>query len=342
MKEFGSDFHLVEGVFQGGESLLGFYPKAVLFANGRHALETVLRQGRYARIWLPDYFCYEVVGHVRRMGVEVAFYPDCPLESDDDRIIRGLPFRRGDVLLRVNYFGWRGRRDSAGIPVPVIEDHSHDLLGEWANGSNADWCVASLRKTLPLPEGGILWSPRGNSLEQPESTEENEGCSRERLEGMRLKRDYLRGKKVDKGVFREMFLRTEEELGRLALSGLSAESLRMLGELDVVGWYRRKKENWECLVKGMETKAELSMIEKGELDTPFSFVIRLGSRGERDRVRGRLIEERVYPAVLWDVPDTAGAEARSFSGRMLSIHCDGRYAPEDMGELRSRLLKALE
>ena len=187
-----------------------------------------------------------------------------------------------------------------------------------------------------------MWSPRGNSLEQPESTEENEECSRERLEGMRLKRDYLRGKKVDKGVFREMFLRTEEELGRLALSGLSAESLRMLGELDVVGWYRRKKKNWECLVKGMDAKADLSMVEKGERNTPFSFVMRLDSREERDRVRGRLIETRVYPAVLWDVPDTAGAAARSFSGRMLSIHCDGRYAPEDMAELRSRLLKALE
>ena len=340
MKEFGSDFHLVEDC-GGGRSFLDLCPKAELYANGRQALEVVLRSGGYKRVWMPDYFCYEVAGHVEGLGVDVVFYPDCPLRTDDDEVVGNLEFREGDILLRVNYFGWRGWRDSARIPVPVIEDHSHDLLGEWAMDSNADWCVASLRKTLPLPEGGVLWSPRGHALRRFDSTEENEACVRDRLEGMRLKRDYLRGVKVGKDRFLSLFADTEERLGNLALSGLSHESLRILRGLNAVEWYGRKKRNWEWFVNhGDVPEVTFGAWSEGT-GTPFSLVLELESQEMRDKVRERLIRERVYPAVLWRLPDTASVEARLFSGRMLSIHCDGRYTLDDMRELSLILNKAI-
>lgn len=132
MKEFDSDFHLVEDC--GGGSFLDLRPEAEFYASGRQVLEVVLRHGGYKRIWMPNYFCYEVVGFVKKLGVEVVFYPDSPLRVDDDKVVGRLEFRNGDVLLRVNDLGLRSLRDSANIPVPVIEDHSHDLRGEMGKG----------------------------------------------------------------------------------------------------------------------------------------------------------------------------------------------------------------
>jgi hypothetical protein len=65
----------------------------------------------------------------------------------------------------MNYFGLRTPPDLE-LPegVEVLEDHSHDPVSAWAEQSSADFCLASLRKTLPINDGGALWSPVGHRL----------------------------------------------------------------------------------------------------------------------------------------------------------------------------------
>jgi hypothetical protein len=55
-----------------------------------------------------------------------------------------------------------------------------------------------------------------------------------------------------------------------------------------------------------------------------------------------LISNSVYPAILWNVPETVSGSSRNFSERMLSIHCDGRYNEEDIKQLADILNKAIE
>jgi hypothetical protein len=52
--------------------------------------------------------------------------------------------------------GWEERR--AASEWLLVEDHSHDPFSPWAVGSSADYAFCSLRKTLPVPDGGLLWS----------------------------------------------------------------------------------------------------------------------------------------------------------------------------------------
>ena len=65
---------------------------------------------------------------------------------------------RGDAVLAVNFFGagtgtgWADQR--AAADWLLVEDHSHDPFSPWAVGSNADFAFSSLRKTLPVPDGG--------------------------------------------------------------------------------------------------------------------------------------------------------------------------------------------
>src|ERR1039458_5638988 len=141
------------------------------FASGRAALGALCRRWiethSHARLWLPDYFCPEVVSSLCSRNIRVAFYTDNPQRAGPE--LSHLYVLPGDMVLAVNYFGvrsgdqWSAWRESTPS-VALIEDHTHDPQSLWARSSRADFAFASLRKTLPLPDGAIAWSPRELSL----------------------------------------------------------------------------------------------------------------------------------------------------------------------------------
>lgn len=342
-QEFGSDFHYMDNWISNeiNNTFVGIYPSAAYFANGRQALLAAIKLGGYRRIWIPVYFCYEVVEYLLHAGVNVVYYNDYPTQNDKN-IISNLSFSKDDVLLRVNYFGWRAFRDNTNIPIHVIEDHSHDLIGHWAYNSNADWCIASLRKTIPIPEGGALWSPKGHEIKQLCSTYENDLCTEKRLLAMKLKRDYLKGAEIDKRIYREIFMSTEAEIGLLGMSGMSRTSKYILNTFNIKEWYRSKKYNWMFIYENQLLPMNLSGVESCN-STPFSIILSFMSIEHRENCRKNLIDKNVYPALLWQLPSNCVVfrDAISFSDHMLSIHCDGRYNLEDMKELSKLVLKSI-
>ena len=220
------------------------------------------------------------------------------------------------------------------ISIPVVEDHTHDLIGPWAANSNADWCIASLRKTLPLAEGGILWSPKHHRLhEEPEHTDINKELASIRWNAMKKKSLYLDGELEDKSKFRHDMVMTEEQFDTLPTSALDEDTKSYLQQFDIVKWYEGKKDNWRAL-KDM-CSSRFTVMEPEESNCyPFSFTLLFNSESERNDFRKSLIDRRVYPALLWNVPGCDYTGARDFSCRMLSIHCDSRYNEEAINELR--------
>ncbi|MFA7116529.1 MAG: hypothetical protein WC140_04785 [Bacteroidales bacterium] len=328
MKEFGSDFHLIND-FSSYNFQLEKTQKLQYYADGRQALFNLLIHNSWLRIWMPEYFCYDVIKSIIKTGIEVLFYSDFPTQNDLS-IISGLSFKEKDVLLRINYFGLRDTRSNIGIPVDVIEDHSHDLSSAWCLQSDADYCIASIRKTLPLPEGGILWSPKGNKLpKNPLSTEENENLVYKRLSAMLLKKMYLNGKFNNKNYFRNLYIKTEEMFVDLPISAMSSINLALLNTIDVAKWDKIKKNNWTFLTQSLKDLCNFLLPEKIETTTPFSLVLVFNNESERDRLKEKLIEKSIFPAVLWELPVSCNKKLNIF----LSIHCDGRYNLDDMKDL---------
>lgn len=332
--EFGSDFNSIGTFMSGSNHLPDIYSNAVFLANGRQCLDVLVAREKWNRMWLPEYFCYEVVDYLRSIpGLELAFYHDYP-GCDDEEAVRALDFREGDVLLRVNYFGMRNWRSKEGIPVPVIEDHTHDLIGSWASGSDADWCIASLRKTLPLPEGGMLWSPKGNDIGHvPASTELNEAVASERWSAMDLKTRFLDGEDVSKEEFRKIYIGTEDEVGKMPVCALDSRSLGFLADFDIKAWYEAKQLNIKALAGHLAGRIR-PLGPEGEGCNMFSFAMNVEDRAA---VKARLVGKSVYPAILWELPDSVEGPAAEFSGTMLSVHCDGRYSEDDMAEMSNRI-----
>lgn len=205
----------------------------------------------------------------------------------------------------------------------------------------ADWCIASLRKTLPIPEGGMLWSPMGLKLpEPPEPFVNNEQIASIRWEAMKFKTRYLAGDAVEKAIFRKGYVETEEYFDTAPVCALDEESKEYLKTFNIREWYNKKRANWELL---NDIKKDCVRIIRPESMGcyPFSLIMLFDTFDERERVRKELIEHQVYPAVLWNVPELASSEIKSFSRRMLSIHCDGRYTADDISQMKEILVKVI-
>ena len=340
MIEFGSDFHYISGLQGVGNTLGDFYPHANYYADGRQALMHLYHSQDWQRLWVPEYFCYDVIASLKEAGLNLMFYQDWPDDHNDSETLENIQ-RKGlflptDAVLRVNYYGTRKFRSTEKLPIAaVVEDHTHDLIGDWPIHSTADWCIASLRKTLPIPEGGMLWSPMGLKLPQPpETSAENEEIATIRWDTMKLKARYLAGETVEKAVFRKGYVETEEYFDHAQVCAMDKASQEYLKTFDIRSWYNQKRENWEML-KDIKKDGVQVICPENMGCYPFSLVLLFDIHEERERVRKELIEHQIYPAVLWNVPDTVCEEAKSFSRRMLSIHCDGRYTGDNIMEMRS-------
>lgn len=342
MIEFGSDFHYIVPQGSGENSIRDLFPSANYYADGRQALIDLYRSQGWRRLWVPEYFCYDVIASLKEAGLYLRYYTDYPGYRADEETLEAIQrkgyFKTGDAVLRVNYFGIRSYRNPEKMKVPVIEDHTHDLIGSWAINSHADWCIASLRKSLPLPEGGVLWSPMGLPLPKyPVVSVENEKIATIRWEAMRLKARYLSGEEVEKQAFRTGFVDTEEYFDRAEVCALDAGSQEFLRSFDIRDWYNRKCENWKLLCDIKKDGVCVLQPENREC-YPFSLILLFTSVHDRDNVRKALIERQVYPAILWSLPHCpADGELFKISRGMLSIHCDARYTKEDILEMKSAI-----
>lgn len=340
MKEFGSDFHCIEAC-ENNNTVFDIFPNAAYLANGRQAIQLLIYHQKWKRIWMPEYFCYDIIASIQETGIEVQFYKDLPTESNDTPIINKLKFKQGDALFRMNFFGLRQFRSNKEITVPVIEDHSHSLTGNWTLQSDADWCIASLRKSLPIAEGGMLWSPKGYTLPKlPSQNEKNLMLAKKRWRAMHLKTKYLNNEILDKSEFRSLFLTTENDFSDLPISPIADADKDYLSKFNIVEWNLKKKRNWQIISKTRSADIEVLKCETTECH-PFSFVFLCKTDSLRDKIRENLIQNDVYPAILWSIPSSASIEVQNIGNRILSIACDGRYTKQDMIQLNQIINKVL-
>ena len=349
-REVGAFFSLIPSP-PGANVSVPWPTNRTLWGSGRDALRALLNWGgrrkSWSRIWIPGYFCPQVTSALRKTEIEVVLYDDGP--EDEFRGGLRLPFKRGDVFMAVNFFGLRGPRfprDFCPPFVEIVEDHTHDPLSSWACTSKADWCVASLRKTLPLPDGGILWSPLDREGPPSQvSTLAHERNSSRMLAAMMLKSLYLRGLSIPKNRFRDLAARSEKAIGSGAVSGMTTWSEMLLATMPVRDWRRRRSRNAAILAESLCEATGfrvLSPEDAGAGCCPFGGVLIFKDRRQRDKIRARLVEAGIYPVVLWplvrtEIPGISEAQ-RDLSRRIMILPCDMRYNELDMKHIARHVL----
>lgn len=339
--ELGSEFHwmgLPPGPFIAWPQPLAWH------MLGRYAVVDLLRNlpAFRGRLWLPSYFCHEITDYWRRF-FKLQEYIDDPRRAEPEWPT--LPAAPDDAVLAVNYFGvrsgrpWRRWRETNACVL--IEDHSHDPVSGWALQSTADYVFSSLRKTMPVPDGAILWSPRGLPLPQVEEPSDYSGSAL-KLAAMIWKREYLekRAPLLIKDQYREWQRAGEVAFDRhLQVSGATPYSRQYLAAGVPVKWRCQRAANVRRLVAQLKSwPGAQPLFQAWPRDSvPLGAVYCFSSREERDQVRKHLENSNIYCPVHWPVAADSSHAVRELADTILTIPADQRYRRSDM----DRIVRAL-
>lgn len=307
------------------------------YATATGALIRILQHlGTRPNLYLPSFFCMEVAA---ALAPHAAIHWYAASGFSPSRTAPPPSPGAEDVILVQNLFG-RAVRDewTQWIPnrtdIVLIEDHTHDPISEWALTSSATYCVASLRKTLPLPDGAILWSPVGRDVPGP--TAGISDGAHLKLAGMVLKDAWLRGAPVRKQQFRDLQVR-----GETLLSGSTARMTPVaevaLDLLDPWDLRRVRTANAQLLTSliTLDRPSPVVLLRGADpAGAPFHVQVLCDSRRARDALATHLRERRIYATVHWRQPAagvTSGdPEAVDLANRILTVPVDHRYQEHDM------------
>jgi len=331
----GGMFGLERTGFDGGRAPF-LDGRRLLLANARSGIRLVTDALGAGQVWLPAYLCAAMLAGVADAG-RIRFYGvDGDLRVRERGWLREV--RQGDIVLAIDYFGFPCDRElcaeARARGAWLLEDASQALLSDWV-GAGANFVVYSPRKTLALPDGGVLairdceewpdvplWPPPASwSLISAEAFV------------ARGEFDMHGGARRFLAQFQQA--EAEAPAGAFAMGGFSRLLLKDSFDYDRIR--RKRRENFSVLARRLGPMAIFPELPQGVV--PLGFPIRVR---ERDRLRAVLFREEIFPAVHWAVPEIV---PRSFDAgyrlaeECLTLICDQRYSPDDMERVASLVLK---
>lgn len=323
--EMGSWFHY-QPQFQDAGTWLD--SASILYGSGRDALRGWLRSfdPPLDRVWIPTYYCHQVT-EIVQLDVEVALYPAAP---DRDSIDLRVGAREGAVV--IEYFGRRSSVTVTGGHVTL--DRSMLPWASHAYPRHPDAVFGSLRKALPVPDGGWLSvRPAGHQFESGavRVSETHERVATEILDAMKAKASYLATGEPPKESFLPVLSKCDElVIDTHRISGASSHTERHVRRLGVAELARARADNLATIRRSRPAGWERAQIVPADSH----LVLDCFNTEARERLKSELISRKVYPATLWQIPEYVDdAHARSLSERLLVLHVDARYSNDRIHEL---------
>jgi hypothetical protein len=314
------------GVSLDSEGPMGWPPGSwVLVNSGRAALATIviahMSNHPRARLWVPSYYCWDVTRYITQW-IPVVTYPCRPTHA----LLPGT-VPPDDLLLVTSYFGSAPPR--VALPTcRVVLDTTHDPLAEWIPAFGSEWVFGSLRKTLPLAEGGFAYptSRLAEHLDAPPCTAESRAVVAQGVEAMLEKSRWVDGQEtLPKEAWYLAFQQHESAICAQQPAAIQPESVDLLQRLPVRRWRDQRLQNLRALRDALD--ADLLTLA---LPSTYGLPLVLPDSDCADRMRRTLISDRVYPARLWPQPEIAPTGDVDLASRMLFLHTDHRYDFGDM------------
>ncbi|MDI4650367.1 hypothetical protein [Cohnella hashimotonis] len=304
------------------------------------ALEELKRNGCHTA-WLPRYACDSVFQPFEQAGINIRLYSmsetleTAHFEYEPDS---------GDIVYYIHYFGkqqtaveqlierWR----QTGKQLWVIEDAVQSLLGEHT-GRLGNFTLYSLRKFLPVPDGGILASDM--PIDYPLEAALVERATK------RMAAKLLRSQNLAEEWQLQLVQETEEEWdGPIRPRRMSGITEELLARMDWKEIARARRDNWRELYLRLSGSApvfdgQLALLYDAIAaeEVPLGFPLQV-LNGQRDSLRAYLRDRQIYCAVHWPLSllknekHIPQREARA-SAELLTLPIDQRYGADDMDRM---------
>ncbi len=308
-------------------------------ASGRAALYSILqslKDRNIKRVLLPDYLCSTIVTTVGSSRLDYDFYrlnesllPDIvSMESKADE---------STAILIINYFGMQDLSSSVSAikklseKISVIVDDVQALYSYITPElADIDYSFTSLRKWLPVPDGGLVQS-KNNEITTPDNVN---SFWVKKLHGLALKsmREHLKG--MD-----EVYLHLLEEGENMidqSLAARGSEVTEMIFErMDLENVASKRRSNASFILSGLKDIGLEPIIMPRHDSVPFFIPIVLENR---DIARKKLFSQNIFSPVHWPLDGLKLERGAFMAAHELSIIIDQRYDTDDM----RRILSVLE
>ncbi|NNF75491.1 MAG: hypothetical protein HKN00_09920 [Flavobacteriaceae bacterium] len=304
-----------------------------LYSSGRSAflaiLEEIHRSKDVKHIWIPEYYCHNVTGFLERNYDTIKYYYINPFEYQTKFNFQDFA-KKGDVIVLNNYWGlFNYDYDPQNQDRPIIiEDHSHGWLTQQCLNSQADYCLASVRKSYPVSGGGVAWRP-GSMLEEPYyETKADEAIEDAHIilsQSINKKRSFLKDDKGDKKSYLNLLSAGEAQITEsnsyVRPNPELYEALEHYISLDI---NVVKSENLQTVLELIKPSSHFQIVNR-EGYIPFGLLLLFKDEASFKDFKTFCIQKNIYPANLW--PDN---DLRSEWKYFFNIHIDFRYDDEDM------------
>lgn len=334
--ELGSEFNICLEDLEVTQNSIYFKLKnynTYFLDSGRSAIKLLHKKINMGEVLLPEYICDSVIEAFS--GNKINYYrlkKDLTIDLDD---LGSKINNETSVVFIMHYFGAlqpKGILDQikdmkSKNDFIVIEDTTHSFFSQMQ--TIGDYCICSLRKWFPIPDGGVIYSQNSLDFCMYEKLEVNRNI--DKAYGMLLKTLYL-DKKMDANLlYRKIFVETESEFDKSCqIKKISNFSKYLLNCYDISHLMTKRKDNYAQLLKEVELMGLKTSVRIEKDWCPFVLTISLTGR---DKFREYLIRNKIYCAVHWPLNETPlyeNSSARKRASRMISLPIDQRYGDREM------------
>lgn len=310
----------------------------VLFYTGRHAIKHLLSlldsRKKIRKIWLPEYYCQHVTFWLKTNFNTIDTYPIDPY-FEKTTINFNKFATEDDVVILNNFWGiYEYQIPTETKRALYIEDHSHGWLSRSCTQSKADYCFASLRKTLPIPLGGILWQPKGTlDISLPSMAEEDFSEVWDKItNAMTLKKKNSSDAASSPEEYLKMIGETEAFLHKqYSVIPLQKKHQELIVKFLNKDYNKIKKINFDYIEEKIAPNSEFRVLKKEDHPT-FGLELVFQDREYFKSLKQHLIRNNIYPSELW--PENSLDKTYKY---LLNVHIDFRYTKETMDYIAQKI-----
>ena len=336
----GGEFEFLDNVASThGTELTDDY---IMFSSGRaalyHLLKYAMQNGMANCIYLPDYICDSVFHVCDNLHLPYKFYSLTENLQVDISSLKSIYL--GGAILVVDYFGIIDCEDKikkikAEMPESFVILDIVQAPFLITKSTNADVSFTSLRKALPVPDGGLVHL-KGQILQ--------ECTSPSKFAQYKIAASYLKNLRscryYEDDIYLDLYRKGEEMIDDDYDKAPSAYTKKVYGSLDINRISILRKRNTSVIVNGLNDLGLKPCVDIKENDIPLFVPIILENR---DKVRKAMFANNIFLPVHWPVVEHQSELRRGayMSQHELSIIIDHRFSVKDMERILDVLEKSL-
>lgn len=270
----------------------------------RSCLSFLAEQYTKRTIVVPFYTCSTVVDPFIEKGWKVIPYQiDRNLKIVWDKLIDIVLSESPSLILFHSYFGFQTINDNPECinwiknrGIDIINDTTCSLLSTFSR-IKSDYCVGSIRKWFPIPDGALL---QGINIPSIESY--NKDLEKAKLDAFVTKAKYLSGASIDKNDMLEKFTHATHLIDMASVPYTIAPTSRIFLSKENVDSVRvLRRNNYNRLYHHIDSIEGIFLpLKEADFNTvPYLLPIIVNDRSELQKY---LAINGVYATILWTKP----------------------------------------